>query len=306
MQIPDMKNFKLPISIFSVAIMIIIASCQSTKSSTASKMLSFNFEKGKGYDYEMITNIDQEEGNEKHQFDMSNYYSMDVTGEEGDAKTIDIRYERLKMKIPFQGLSLEIDSDKPLPNLGIGGTADPIKMINGVMGAVIGHNFQMKVNREGQIMEISGFEQMFNAIADSLKLDGEKREEVMQVFRKQLGDSSVRAHFERLLYIFPNKEVKVGDSWSKTLSPKGPLGGNYKSTYTVSEIEGDMVTLEEKSTVSGHSEGMGLNGTSKGTMVIDSRSGLVVSGDQDIEMNGGKEGKDFKLRAKTRIRGKAR
>lgn len=306
MQIPDMKKIKFISPVLFMAASILISACQSTKSSTSSKMLSFNFEKGKGYDYEMITNIDQEMGNEKNQFDMSNYYSMDVMDEQANTKTISIRYERLKMKIPFQGLTLDIDSDKPLPNLGIGGKDDPIRMINGVMGAVTGHSFQMKVNSEGQILEISGFEEMFNAIADSLKLDGDIRTEVMNAFRKQLGDSSARAHFERLLYIFPNKEVKVGDSWSKTLSPKGPLGGNYKSTYTVSEIEGDMVTLEEKSTISGLNEGIDLKGSSKGTMIIDSRTGLVVSGDQDVTMNGSREGREFKLRAKTRIRGKAR
>lgn len=36
-----------------------LESCQSTKSATSAKMLKFNFEKGKGYDYEMITNMDQ-------------------------------------------------------------------------------------------------------------------------------------------------------------------------------------------------------------------------------------------------------
>ena len=58
--------------------LITVQSCQSTKSSTASKMLKFNFEKGKGYDYEMITSMDQDIMGQKIQMDMTAYYSMEV------------------------------------------------------------------------------------------------------------------------------------------------------------------------------------------------------------------------------------
>ncbi|MBP8244596.1 MAG: hypothetical protein KAX45_08660, partial [Chitinophagaceae bacterium] len=50
--------------------------CQSAKNSTASKMLKFDLEKGKGYDYEMIINMDQELMGQPLQMDMTTYYSM--------------------------------------------------------------------------------------------------------------------------------------------------------------------------------------------------------------------------------------
>ncbi len=52
--------------------------CQSAKSSTASKMMKFNLEKGKGYDYEMTMNLDQDIMSQKVQMKMIDYHSMEV------------------------------------------------------------------------------------------------------------------------------------------------------------------------------------------------------------------------------------
>ena len=60
----------------------------------------------------------------------------------------------------------------------------------------------------------------------------------------------MQSQLDRFWYIFPNKEVKVGDSWVKNSDLSGQMPGKYNSTYTVSEIEGDLVTLDEDTKVS--------------------------------------------------------
>ena len=112
------KIIALLLFIFSVAGIVNMQSCQSTKSSTASKMLKFNFEKGKGYDYEMISNIDQEVMGQNMQMDMSAYYSMDVSEDDGIMKTISSTIDRFKMKMGFGGFNIDVDTDKPLPGIG--------------------------------------------------------------------------------------------------------------------------------------------------------------------------------------------
>lgn len=282
-------------------------SCETAKKSTASKMLKFNFEAGKGYDYEMIINMDQEMMGQPMQIDMSNYYSMDVVGEEGGAKTIHSTYDRFKMKMNMAGMHIDVDSDKPMPSLGTTEEGeDPMKMMNVILGAIKGRKFTMKVNAEGKVMEVTGFEEMAKSIADSIGGDAARRQKIMDGFNKQFSDKTVGDQFERILYIFPNKVVKVGDSWQKTTNPGGAMGGTYNSTYTVTEIEGDMVTLEEKSKIDGTSEGMTMKGTIEGTLVVDSRSGLVVNADQDMNITAGEPGKAIEIKGKTKIKGKAR
>lgn len=290
----------------STIFLLVIASCQTTKSSTASKMLKFDFEKGRGYDYEMILNMDQEVMGQKIKMDMASYYSMDVIGDDGQNKTISTVYDRLKMSIGIGGMNIEIDSDEPFPNLGEGGDKEEMQMLNRFMGAIKGRRFSMKVNPEGKIVDLSGFKGMAESIADSLGLGNEDREEMIKKFDERFNEESIKEQFERFWYIFPNKEVKVGDSWEKSSTATGMAAGKYQSRYTVKEIEGDMVTLEEDTKIEGGQDKVELDGKVKGTLVIDSKTGLVVSANQDLTMTASGNGMSFDIIGKTKIKGKAR
>ncbi len=284
-----------------------LQSCQSSKNSTASKMLKFNLEKGKGYDYEMIMNMDV---GSMMQMDMTNYYSMDVVADDGGTKTISTTYDRFKMKMNSMGMNLEVDTDKPLPSMGDDEKdpmkKDPLKIMNKVMSAIKGRKFLMKIDAEGKVLEVSGFEEMAKSIADSFHLDADKRKEVEEEFSKQFNEKSMRDQFERVLYIFPNKEIKVGDSWKRTTTPGGEVGGTYHSTYKVTDIEGDMVTIDEESTIDGDTKGVTLKGKITGTMVVNSKTGLVVTADQDMDMTVGTGDMTQQIKGKTKLKGKAR
>ncbi|MEO7394490.1 MAG: DUF6263 family protein, partial [Chitinophagaceae bacterium] len=296
---------KVVFIILAIIGMAIIQSCQTAKSATGSKMLKFNFEKGKGYDYEMIINMDQDVMGQAMRMDMSTYYSMDVLEDDGTTKTIASTFDRFKMDMGVGGMNIKVDSDNPVPEMG--GKDDPMKVLNSLLGAVKGRKFTLKVNAEGDVLEVTGLKDMAQSITDSMTyLDEKQKQEMMSKFSQQFNDQNIKDQFERVLYIFPNKEVKVGDSWKKTTKPGGMMGGQYNSTYTVKEIEGDMVILEEISTVEGIAEGTKMSGNINGTMIVDSKSGLVVSGDQDMKITTNSNGATIKLNGKTKIKGKAR
>jgi hypothetical protein len=304
-----MKKINLLLITSSIIIGTInIQSCQTSgKTSSASKMLKFNFEKGKGYDYELITNMDQEVMGQAIQMDMSFYYSMDVAEDDGTIKTITTAIDRFKMKMGVAGMNIDIDTDKPLPGLGeTRDGKDPVKMLNGLFGAIKGQKFSVKVDAEGKVQDVSGFENMANSIVDSMSLDGEQRLEMKKKFEEQFNSEKMKSQLGRIFYIFPNKEVKVGDSWQKNSQVTGDMGGIYKSTYKVTDIEGDMVTLDEKTKVESSQEKMNLHGDINGTIVVDSRLGLVVNADQDMKMTVEAAGKKIEIKAKTKIKGKAR
>lgn len=299
----DMQRLFLILSVFSMAI---IQSCQSTKSAATSKMLRFNFEKGKGYDYETIVNLDYVSGNETRQTDMTAYYSMYVADDNGSVKTIRAKYERFKMSLDIAGLNIVIDSDNPVSS---GGNKTEVSEIMGMMnkffGAIKKQEFFLKVNAEGSITEVTGFDQMAVSIADSLGLQGASREQMLQAFKKRFNGDAVKEQMERFLFIFPDKEVKVGDSWTKSSSQKGLLDAKYNSVYKVTDIEGEMVTVEELTTINSANPESDLKGEIKGELVIDSRTGLVVNADQDINANTSEKGKSVKIIGKTKVKGKA-
>ena len=298
-----MQRLVLILSIFSL---VITQSCQSTKTATTSKMLRFNFEKGKGYDYETIMNLDFVTGNETRQTDMTAYYSMFVAEDNGSVKTIKAKYERFKMSLDIAGLNIMIDSDNPVIT-GENKTdiSEIMGMMNKFFGAIKKQEFTMKVNSEGSITEVTGFDQMAASIADSLGLQGASREQMLQAFGKRFNGDAVKEQMERFLFIFPDKEVKVGDSWTKSSSQKGLMDAKYNSVYKVTDIEGEMVTVEELTTINSANPQTELAGEIKGELVIDSRTGLVVNADQDIKANTKEKGNTVKITGKTKVKGKA-
>lgn len=287
---------------------ILLESCQSAKNSTASKMLKFNLEKGRGYDYEMIMNFDQELMGQAFKMDMTTYYSMDVDGDEGGIKTIRSVIERFKMNTSLMGMNVDVDTDHPVKDDSASLRKDPMAVISRVFGAIKGQVFTMKVNQQGKILEVTGFEKMGENLAESLELNAEEKAEMKKNFESQFNADEMRQNLERFWYIFPAKEVKVGDTWSNVSELKGKMPGVYKSTYKVTDIEGDMVTLDENTVLEpGGGEGPQLKGEIRGTLVVDSRSGLIVNADQDMNMTtSGEGGMSISIKGKSKIKGKAR
>ena len=52
---------------------------------------------------------------------------------------------------------------------------NPMKMMNQLFGAIKGQKFTMKVNAEGKVQEVTGFENMAKQIVDSWDLDEEEK-----------------------------------------------------------------------------------------------------------------------------------
>jgi hypothetical protein len=134
----------------------------------------------------------------------------------------------------------------------------------------------------------------------------EEKQKMREQFSKQFSDEGMKSQFERVLYIFPNKEVKVGDTWQRSSTAGfGEMPAKYSSTYTVTEIEGDMVTLQEKSKIESNDSKMDLSGDVDGTIVIDSKSGLLVNCTQNIDMKVNAGGMTVGMKGITKVKGKA-
>jgi len=287
-----------------------LEACQSAKNSTASKMLKFDLEKGKGYDYEMIINMDQELMGQPVQMDMTTYYSMDITADDGNVKTISSTLDRFKMKTSVMGFNIEVDTDDPLGSDTTELKKNPVELMKKMFTALKGTRFSMKVDREGKITDIIGLENLGDKLANEMGLEEADKQAAISNLDKAFNKDEIARNFERFWYIFPNKEVKVGDSWKKTSSAGGQMPAIFESTYTVTDIEGDMVTLEEKSKIKAKADAdektPETSGEISGTVTVDSRSGLLVNSDQEMNMKVKGQGVEVTIKGKSKIKGKPR
>ena len=303
----NMKKISLLlIAAFTISGIYSIESCEPSKAS-ASKMLKFNLEKGKGYDYEMVWDFDQEIMKQELKMSMMAGYSMEVTDDDGNTKTINAQYKDFKLNMKVMGMEIDVDTDKPAPE----GSMEDLKgNISGLMSKIFstikGKKFGMKVDKEGTVLEVTGFDQITSAMVDSLGLDEDSKEKIMQSAKQQFNDKDIKDQFAQIFYIFPQKEVKVGDSWGKNYETVGKLPAKYNTTYKVKEIEGDMVTLSAKTDIQSSTEQMKMEGKQTGTLIVDSRSGLVVNADFEQEIDISTNGMSMALKGKGKIKGTAR
>jgi hypothetical protein len=304
-QIFKMKFFR--IAAFIMILGVGFMACQSTKNSTNSKMLSFNFQPGKSYDYDMITDFEQEVMGQKQQVSVTAQYGMQVKDQSDSAVSIKTVFNAFKMNLDMMGMSLEVDTEKPLPQ-DTSAEMNPLSMLNKMFHAIKGQEFEMVVTKEGKVLAVNGLEKIAENILSSVDMGEEFKQGMDASFKQQFNDAQMKEQFERAFFIFPNKEVKVGDSWTKEHAAPGGSSamGGFKTTYTVSEIEGDMVDLDVKSDFSGMESQGSVKGSQSGTMTVDSRSGLIMSSDLDIEMEASEGGQSMKMKGKIKIRGRER
>ncbi|MCX8019458.1 MAG: DUF6263 family protein [Chitinophagaceae bacterium] len=303
-----MNLFLKLLSAFAVTgILFFGSSCQSTRTGTGAKMLKFNPETGKGYDYEVSMDLTQNIMGQDMKMNSLMYYSMEVEKEEKDFKHIISTFSRLKIKTSIAGINIDVDTDiKPSEDSSDYGQMAS-NLMNKIFRGMVGQKFSMKVNQEGQILEITGFDKIGENIASNLGLEGEEKEQFIELTKTRFNSEETRDNLQRFWYFFPNKEIKPGDSWEKTYESGGQMPAVYHSVFKVKEIEGNMVYLDEESKVKPRQDSPAkISGDVKGTSVVDSRTGLVVSSNQQVNFVVSAEGRDITVNGKISLKGKAR
>jgi len=283
-----------------------IQSCKSASQTSSSKMLKFNLEQGKGYDYDMVWDLDTKMGDQLTTVSLTALYSMNIASIDDNIRSVSTAYKSIRMSMNVMGMQLEMDSDKPLQDTAAGsGKENPLAMMNKVMKGIVGKRFIIKVDEEGKVLEVTGFERIINDMVDSMGLDESIKIQVMASMKDQFSDQTIKDQFAQVFTIFPNKEIKVGDSWEKTYSTGGKMAATYTTTYKVKEIEGDHVTLTTNTKIGSESGQREIEGTQTGNIIVDSKTGLMINAefDQDFDVNA--EGQTVEVKGKGRIKGKA-
>ena len=284
----------LPGLIAAFAIMV-CASCSNNKNDTAD--FRFNLQKGKTYEYNMDYDMEQNMQDQEINTNLKGNYTLDVTADDGNIKTLKTTYQRIAMNVAMPGRTMSIDSDKA-DTASKGEINDPGQLMNAMFSALKGKSFMMKVDKEGKVLEVSGLTELAQAMVSSMNLKPEMRSMAQQAFSQQFNEQSVKDMFSQSFNIFPNKPVKAGDTWEKSFSGSATLPIQMTTNYTVKSIDGDFVILDSKSNLNFGDDNK-MSGTQSGTMKVNAKTGLVedVTFEQKVTGN-------MSMSTKGRITGK--
>ena len=270
------KNYMKKLRLYAIAVICFssfIIGCNSADKKTASDNVSlkFNLQKGKTYLYSMQMNMENNMQGQKMDTDMDFDYSLQILDDKDSLKTIRTTYDRIAMKMDAGVMKVDFDTNQPQKDSVVNIQANPMTLMSNMFYAMKGKSFDMKVNSKGEVVQVTGLEEMKQTLINSMT-DENLKGAMSQAFASQFNEDNIKNSFSQALNIFPDKPIKVGDTWNKKMSMGGMAAADMTTTYTVKDIKADNVVLDVKADINMAQA----KGAQTGTMHVSSETGLVT------------------------------
>lgn len=207
-------------------------------------------------------------------------YRMGV--EAVDAKgnaTVKVTYSSVVFRQEGPQGTIEFDSEKP--------TADVPVMAKG-FAAVVGEHFTMQLAPSGQVLAVDGVDAMSARVIKKADLpEGPMREMVGKMMKDQYGDQTLKEMLEKVMRIFPDKAVRVGDTWTNQANLTKGFPLTIDSTYTLKQRLNGIATIGVHSVCKPNAKAPAtemfnmkmsykLKGEQNGTMDVDEKTGWIL------------------------------
>jgi len=231
-------------------------------------------------------------------------YTFDITEGHNGNKDIKVTYNRLFMKSTAMGNTMNLDSDE----------ADSTK--KGPFAGFKGASFYMTVASNGAIKTVAGIDGMLDGVAAKMTTDTAKSKAIKNALTKQFSADVVKQTMESSFKIYPEKPIKIGDSWTVDTKLQMSMPIETITQYTLKEVKDGVAILSVKGSLisKGNFEVMGnhmetdLNGTNSGETAVDLKTGIVLNSHLRVELYGKMKSMgqdiDFEMQGINKIVGK--
>ena len=204
------------------------------------------------------------------------------------------------------GKSIEVDTKAAEPK------EDQLKMMWKVNKALVGNKLNLKMNENGKVIFISGFEPIYtkvSAAVGSIIKDAKQKEGFLKNFKASFNEKILKEQFSKNLNLIPAKGAKIGEKWthSENATPDGKI--KLSTNYVIKNIENGLVNIgvtggiphkSDKRSEGGMTRSMSSELTQNGTITLDQKSGwvknqnIVVKTTQTETLSDGKQTKTMK------------
>ncbi|WP_346238138.1 DUF6263 family protein [Niabella insulamsoli] len=254
----------------------------SVASAQKTYQLSFKPQSGNKYDVvtSVVSKVAQNVMGQDMNIDLK--YNIDMLYEisnKGAHKNLRMTYERLNMDMDAMGQKVRMDSDDPDT------TNDASKSFRALKGETV----EVVLDAKGKVIEVNGQDKIIaKAGGDAIQ---------KQTLEGVLGEDALKNMLNQAFGFYPEHPVKVGDSWTDSMTLKVPYAIQAVNTYTLSKVEGNrgfiksvskLITgADSKITSYGIEMSLDLNGVFEGTSEIDLESGMFIhtEGRQNLKGN---------------------
>lgn len=200
---------------------------------------------------------------------------------------VSLTYTRMrtnqKMTSP-EVAEIAFDSDKPDSN-----SVDPKDKMYQMM---LNHPMQMKVSKDGKVLEFKGMAELMKSLMDSTMGGGKMAEELAG----QFSDDNMKSTMEYMFSLYPSKKVSASDSWEIEQKYEAGYPMLIKSKFVLEGLKDGRFVVNNSGTIQTNKGGKGmmammakmieLKGDQTGTIELDAKTGLPLANTTKMKITG--------------------
>lgn len=254
--------------------------------------LKFNLQKGEkflytaGLDMHSRQNVMGKDMDLNTKMDMA--YTFEVIGDSAGWKQVNATISKIAINMDAGGMQIKYDSDDPKAL----DSTNPMAKLGQIFGAIKGGRFGFTINEKGKVGNVTGIQEMIEHAVASIN-DPSASTALTAGLSKSFDENQFKQNLEQSFGIYPDKPVKPGDSWHKTMTMNNAgILMKMDNTYTLESVDNNNANVKMSSKISSGSDSaklvgmnMDMNGTMEGTMQFDIVSGMPVKGLSTMQMN---------------------
>ncbi|MHC1685592.1 MAG: DUF6263 family protein [Clostridiaceae bacterium] len=280
-----MKKFNIG-TLLALALLFLVTGCSNSK-------VGFNPNVGDGYkvktdlDYDFKMTLMNQSFNE--QSSQSCNYTLKAENKDSDGNIeLSLKYDRFKMNMNSMGQSISIDTEV---------ASEEEKNLK-IFKNIIGQGFDFKVDKDGNITEVSGIDELITKVVESGSSDSKEQEEIKSNISKYFSEDNFKSSNGEIFVYYPKdkKNLKVGDTWEIEQDINGPFDAAVKYKFKVINITSDLIevsiTTDDNTqfnttmNVSGQDFDTDFYMKVDGRLFFDKKTGLMKTSNLKIDFDG--------------------
>ena len=258
---------------------------------SAQVTLSFNPEIGTKYEY--YTEITQSVrttvmGQEiMAEIMTGTMFLMEISDKSEQETTALFTFNEISYVVSSLYMKMVYDSKNPNEN-----QSDIDLMLSKMFNEMLGKSFTALIASDGSVKSISGMEAIGKSMSNAVANDGQMIAQLGAQMKEQFNDTAMKNILETSFKIYPTTPVRTGNSWDiENSTTINNLKVVYRSKYTLRSVSRNIATVVvdskiEMNTDSGATEAGDMSGSQKGTMTIDTRTGMPVTSEMSGNLQG--------------------
>lgn len=199
------------------------------------------------------------------------------------------------MDISFDSLSLEMET--PQGSIQFSSESENSEIMGRVLKALTHQPISARMTWRGKFLEVRSNTIIEKVVNQFQELGEAQRMQIKQQLEQAWGEEPFKSSFEMLSAVYPNQNVKVGDTWPILSQLKSTVLLNVVAVYTFTKssgegnaIHGDIKLLPADSTVTAVINGLpivyDLSGTMTSDIVLDKQTSWISKASMSQTISG--------------------